>query len=153
MKEKLYDILASQTTLPLIWAYENGKRPKPPFMVLDVRQTTAVWPVHAGQIGTDRTRKLDGTREAKVHLQCFGAGCFEELDALINRLQTEAVAEMLEAANTDIVDFEPVQQVPQLIEVDYEPQAVGGFRYRYTASLIEQLETIDSVDLSAGVLP
>lgn len=153
MKEKLYDILASQTTLPLIWAYENGKRPKPPFMVLDVRQTDAKLPVHAGQIGEDRSRKLDGTREARVHLQCFGAGCFEELDALISRLQTEAVAEMLEAANTDIVDFEPVQQVPKLLEVDYEPQAVGGFRYRYTVSLVEQLETIDSVDLSAGVLP
>lgn len=153
MKEKLYDILASQTALPLIWVHENGKRPKPPFMVLDVRQTETKWPVHAGQIGTDRTRKLDNTREAKVHLQCFGVGCFEELDALIGRLQTEAVAEMLEAANTDIVDFEPVQQVPKLLEVDYEPQAVGGFRYRYTVSLIERLETIDSVDLSAGVLP
>ena len=141
MKEKLYDILASQTALPLIWAHENGKRPKPPFMVLDVRQTEAKWPVHAGQIDADDKRRLDNTREARVHLQCFGVGCFEELDAL------------LEAANTDIVDFEPVQQVPKLLEVDYEPQAVGGFRYRYTVSLIERLETIDSVDLSAGVLP
>lgn len=153
MKDDLYKLVAANTALPVIWAHENGKRPPLPFVLLDVRQAAAAWPVHTGSLKADDTRLLDAAREARVSLQCFGAGCFEELDALYLRLRTEAAAQMLDAADAAIVDFEPVQQVPKLFEADYEPQAVGGFRYRYTVSLSEQPGAIDAVNLSAAVMP
>lgn len=148
MTETLYDIVASVCDLPLIWAYQNGKRPDAPFVLIDVRTTSAQWGDIPSNLDDDGKRTLSANREANVYLTCFGDGCVQALDRIAMLLRTDAVAVQLEAANTDIVDFESIQFAPRLFEHDYEPQAVLSFRYRYTATVTEVIDIIETVELS-----
>lgn len=153
MRDDLYNIVASVCDYPVIWAYENGKRPKTTFFLLDVRTVNAQWGGIVGNIADDGSRQIDANREANVYLTCFGKGADVLLDEVAMRLQTERVLDMLEAANADIVDFDTIQHAPKLFERDHEPQAVLGFRYRYTANTTETVDFIESVDLEIDTQP
>lgn len=153
MRDDIYNIIESVCDYPVIWAYENGKRPKTTFFLLDVRTVNAQWSGIVGDVADDGSRQIDANREASVYLTCFGKDSDKILDEVAMRLQTERVLDMLEAANADIVDFDTIQHAPKLFERDHEQQAVLGFRYRYTANTTETIDFIESVDLNIDTQP
>ncbi len=148
MDDLLYQIITQCTKRPVIIAAENGKRPPKPFFSIESRTASAL-PSHVGAVeavGGDFERSVSAHRDLNVSLIGYGKDCMSELDRIAQQLQTERIGDFCAANNVAIVAIDSLQHIPELqTDMTYENRAVLEFRFRYVASVDEQLNIIDEV--------
>ena len=148
MDDLLYQIVTKCTKQVVIIAAENGKRPVKPFLSIESRSSSTL-PNHLGAVeaaGNGFERSVSAHRDLNVSLMAYGKNSMAELDRIAQYLQTERIGDFCAANNVAIVAIDSLQHIPELqTDMTYENRAVLEFRFRYVASVDEQLNIIDEV--------
>ena len=150
LQASVYKLISSMTATPVIYAHQNAPQPAGPFIALGLMGGNAQ-DVHIGATDADGVRTLDAHRTTTVSLRCFGSGCFDTLDALALKLETEAALAIADSLNLAIVGKESLQYAPQLIDgVAWEPVAVLDLFVSSTSRASESVSYIATVEVGGS---
>ena len=150
LQASVYTLISGLTTTPVIFANQNGPQPAEPFITIGLMGGNAQ-DVHIGATDAEGVRTLDAHRTTTVSLRCFGAGCFDMLDALALKLETEAALTLADSLNLAIVGKESLQYAPQLIDgAVWEPVAVLDVFVASTGHTSENVGYIATVEVGGS---
>ncbi|CAG9173084.1 LIC_12616 family protein [Cupriavidus respiraculi] len=145
-EQAIYELVSLTATVPVIFANENGRRPEKPYIALRVAAAPRL-PVHRGPVDTDGMQAVSSHRDAQVELQCFGAGSFDVLDSLGQRLHMNDAAQRAEVLDLAVFQVGEVRHAPVLRDATtYEPRAVLELGIRYTLTLADDVGLIETVN-------
>lgn len=148
MDDLLYQIVTKCTKQVVIIAAENGKRPVKPFLSIESRSSSTL-SNHLGAVeaaGNGFERSVSAHRDLNVSLMAYGKNSMAELDRIAQMLGTDAISDFCAANNVAIVSIDSLQNIPELqSDMTYEARAVLEFRFRYVASVDEQMHIISEV--------
>ena len=148
LQASVYTLISSISAVPVIFANQNGPQPAAPFITIGLMGGNAQ-DVHIGATDAEGVRTLDAHRTTTVSLRCFGAGCFDMLDALALKLETEAALVLADSLNLAIVGKESLQYAPQLIDgTAWEPVAVLDLFVASTSRASENVGYIATVEVA-----
>lgn len=150
LQASVYTLVSGLTTTPVIFANQNGPQPAAPFITIGLMGGNAQ-DVHIGATDAEGVRTLDAHRTTTVSLRCFGSGCFDTLDALALKLETEAALTLADSLNLAIVGKEALQYAPQLIDgAAWEPVAVLDLFVASTSRASESVSYIATVEVEGS---
>ena len=150
LQASVYTLISSISSVPVIFANQNGPQPAAPFITIGLMGGNAQ-DVHIGATSAEGVRTLDAHRTTTVSLRCFGAGCFDMLDALALKLETEAALVLADSLNLAVVGKEALQYAPQLIDgTAWEPVAVLDVFVASTSRAIEDVGYIATVEVGGS---
>lgn len=145
IEDDIMALLAQATLLPIIFANQNGPRPKLPYVTMRIEAAPRMPLLEAG-LSEEGVQTYAAHRDSTVELQCFGEGAFDALDLLSQRLKGPAMLAAALEANLAIYAVDAVQNVPVLRDgTRYEPRAVLDLGIRYTKQHDEQVGLIKTV--------
>ncbi|MDI9250281.1 hypothetical protein QMZ25_16900 [Stenotrophomonas sp. RS-48] len=145
IEDEIRALIAKATTLQVIFANQNGPRPKLPYITVRV-DTAPRAPLLEADLSDDGNQTYAAHRDATVELQCFGDGSFDALDDLSQRLKGPYMVAAGYAANIAVYATDSVQNIPVLRDgAKYEPRAVLDIGIRYTKQHDEEVGLIKTV--------
>ena len=145
IEDEILALISQATQLQVIFANQNGPRPKLPYITLRVG-TAPRQGLLEGELSEDGVQTYAGHRDATVELQCFGDGGFDALDGLSQRLKGPGMLAAALEANLAVYATDAVQSVPVLRDGGkYEPRAVMDIGIRYTKEHDEDVGLIKTV--------
>lgn len=145
IEDEIRALIAKATTLQVIFANQNGPRPKLPYVTLRV-DTAPRALLSEADLSEGGVQTYAAHRDATVELQCFGDGSFEALDDLSQRLKGPSMVAAGYAANIAIYAVDAVQNIPVLRDgAKYEPRSVLDIGVRYTKQHDEDVGLIKTV--------
>jgi len=145
IEDEILALVSQATALQVIFANQNGPRPKLPYVTLRVG-TSPRQGLLEGDLSEDGIQTYAGHRDATVELQCFGDGGFDALDNLGQRLKGPAMLAAALRLNLAVYATDAVQNVPVLRDGGkYEPRAVMDIGIRYTKQHDEDVGLINTV--------
>ncbi len=145
IEDDIWALLSKATAKPIVFANQNGPRPPLPYIALRLDRAPAS-NLTAWTVREDGTQDHSAHRDGIVELQCFGAGSFDTLDDMAQRLRGPAMVAEAAAANLAIYTLDSVMNIPVLRDgTTYEPRAVLEIGIRYTRTHTEDVGAIDTV--------
>lgn len=143
--DTLRRLLVQATTTPVIIAYQNGPRPKRPYMTVWTA-SEALLPVSAGKIDADGMQAVVAHGTSSCEVQCFADDAGERLAALSMALRGVTMIDAAADANVAIDNIGPVRSVPILRDgAQYEPRAILEFDFRALREHVDDVGFIDRV--------
>ncbi|CUJ46318.1 Uncharacterised protein [Achromobacter sp. 2789STDY5608633] len=150
-EDAIFELIeAAAAGVPVIFANENGNRPRQPYIAMAVRWSQA-GPAERGSVGEDGLLSVSHHTDAIVELQGYGAGAFEGLAGMQLRLQHPLFEDRAEALGLAVFDQGRLENVPVLRDgARYEQRAVLELGVRYATSFAGDTSFIATV-AGAGV--
>ncbi|EHK65298.1 phage neck terminator protein [Achromobacter arsenitoxydans] len=129
----------------VVFADENGPRPRPPYIALAVRWDQAS-SVEAGPVLDDGMQSVRQHDDASVELQAYGPSAFERLGELGLKLRHALYEERAEALGLAVFEIGRLQNIPVLRDaVRYERRGVLELGIRYARSFAAPVGRVDAV--------
>jgi hypothetical protein len=132
----------------VVWANQNGPRPKKPYFRLNVRSRAGAPPV-IGDSDADGHFLVSEMVLLRVELECFGQSAFAKASAAASRLRFPSVSYLAQALGVGVGPVEGVRDMTALLnDSQYEERALLEFSAYVTASDLDNLGLIEHVLLN-----
>lgn len=149
--DSFYTLMSACVSEPMIWANENGPRPKLVFSTLQVTPGTTQ-PIQRGRVDDEGMRVSYSSRIVEVQVQFYGVNAWGRADAFAMTLMTEAAQDQSEALNIGILSTDRIQSVPSLMDDgSYEDRAIVDLTCHYLGSVEEYVSFIETIKGSAHI--
>ncbi len=145
-QQSIFTLIEGTAGVPVVFAWENGPRPPKPYIAMLVN-TAARGHVHRGTVSNAGVQTVAQHRDARVDLQCYGAGSYDVLDTLAQRLHMLDALDLADVLDLAVFDVGSTQNVPMMRDaMNWEPRAILDLGIRYTSTLDDQVGAIETVE-------
>lgn len=133
--------------IPLVWANQNGPRPKGLYVVMRIDGAMRRLPTNVGSQNSDGVRDVSTHRVGTLEFQAFGMGSYDLLDKATQTMTHESVRAALYGINTSIGPVGSIIDEPALRDThEWEPRAIASVPVSYTLRTGETVPWIEAVE-------
>jgi len=141
----VYNWASSATGRPVIWAYQDGPQPTPPYLTLHVRATAREGMADIGPISDEGIATIQQGQLLTVSVNSYGNGALDTLQDLRNALIKPSVQRALRADGLAYVDVLSLTDLPVITGTTWQARAVLDVEFRAAVSISDDLGVIETV--------
>ena len=146
----IHSIVTELLGCTVIWANQNGPKPRKPFAKLRLYASRSVG--MNDEVPTDTAGKIEikGTIEKTLEVQYFGTDAEQKLIELNQALSKPTVLDKCFSASVAFFDAQNVQDLTGLLDAtNYEERASIDLSVRFTLSATDEPGYFDKVSINA----
>lgn len=149
-KTFIYGIVAELLGCTVIWANQNGPKPKKPFATLRLYAFRGVGMNDEIPTTTLGQVEVKGTHEATLEVQYFGTNAEQKLIELNQALSKPTVLDKCFSADVAFFDAQNVQDLTALLDAtNYEERASVDLSVRFILSTTDEPGYLEKVSINA----
>jgi len=156
MLSDFFQWIANQSQVTVIWGNQNAPAPKRPYIAISVIGLNAIGHDEQGKIDSEYKQETIGQREANVRLTYYAdkTDPRNAITALVDLqclLRTQSARMQLYDDGISVLRDPSITNVPQLLQSEYQPQAVLDIALAFSTSVKIEVDTIETVQGVAEV--
>lgn len=149
-KTFIHSIVTELLGCTVIWAKQNGQKPKKPFATLRLYALRGVGMNDEIPTTTLGQVEVKGTQEATLEVQYFGANAEQNLIELNQALSKPTIVDRCFGAGVAFFDAQNVQDLTELLDaVNFEERASIDLSVRFTLSAKDEPGYFEKVSINA----
>lgn len=151
LEDALYAWITGVSTLEVIFAHPNAPRPTSPYVYLNIYQSTQIgWKESSSILLIDNSIDVSysGFEEIAVSINTYYDVAFRNATQIKDSLERVTVTEQLFAAGLGYKNSSSVREMPEIVNMTYEPRAQFDCFFHVRSLDTENIETIQSVELT-----
>lgn len=137
--------IQTQFFCPVIFADQNAPRPSFPYATVRISDIVKTSHDENRQITPAGIYEVGGERRATIAVNYFGENPVQEILKAYNCLGREEINKLFIAANIALIDKNPVQNLTDVLETEYEPHSYFDFFLALSDNVEDDLGLIESV--------
>jgi len=148
IESTVYTWASTNSSIPVIFANENGVRPDNKYITLNIISYTPIGQPYSHMTDINGDRYIDQNEDFTVELNAFYPGSNDDLQVLKNSLKKDVVIQSINDSGLVIRDENgTVMDISTLVDDTIEKRYLYEFRMSHTETIFENVSFIETVDI------
>lgn len=151
LEDIIYSWISENIELDIIWKNQNGMRPNPPYITLNILSYTKLGEKNTLSVDDDGNREVKYDEDISLEIESFGMDSQNELQKIKDSIQNESILSSLADQGIVIRNDFAIKDVSSLLDETIEKRYIYELTLGFVHSIIENVGIIETINFSEEV--